>query len=187
MNLPPELIFLLQEKRNFTVNDAVIIKAIEAADVPLLKWIEKTGYKLMTFHYFITAVRCNRQTIVEWMFPQVEECTLGGINAAAKWGHIDILSWLHGKLSSCEDCTEWPLDSAAELGHIHILDWLEEHCSARASTRAMDWAAAKGQIRALNWLKAHQYGCSEWASELARRFNQPAAVQWLRDNHVYVE
>lgn len=188
MNLPGELVWLVQEKRAFRIDERIIIRAIEQGHSYILREAEKVEFNLFTFYYFTTAVRANQSAIVEWMLAhKQEEWIVGGINVAAKCGHLDLIKLLHGKLRSCEDCTEWALDSAAEFGHLDVLDWLQEHCSAQCSTRAMDWAAAKGQIQALTWLKAHHYSCTEWASELARRFNQPAAIQWLRDNQVYVD
>lgn len=187
MELPAELIFLVEEKRKFKINDKIISTAIEKGDIHLLKSAAQSDFNLFTFHYFTTAVRCNQLAIVQWMFPQIDEGVIGGIHAAARWGHLDLVKWLHGQLHSCEYCSEWAIDSAAEYGHLHVLEWFDKNCDARGSTRAMDWAAAKGQIAVLEWLKVHYYGCSEWASELARRFEQSDAIQWLRDNGVYVD
>jgi ankyrin repeat protein len=47
------------------------------------------------------------------------------MNYAAMNGHLDVVRWLHEKIS--EGCTTRAMDYAARNGHIEVVKWLRDN------------------------------------------------------------
>ena len=66
--------------------------------------------------------------------------TTSAINWAAKYGHLEVVQWLHTHRH--EGCSTWAMDWAARYGYLEVVQWLHVHRREGCTTDAMNWAAA---------------------------------------------
>lgn len=122
------------------------------------------------------------------------------IEAAAMYGHLEILKYLHGlsKLFTNSSkkrqrggtmagtgptSTTTAMDVAASENHIEVVRWLHENRREGCTTNAMDYAAANGHLEILQWLHAHRSeGCTARAMDYAARSGHLRVVKWLHEN-----
>ncbi|RLN87114.1 hypothetical protein BBJ28_00015808 [Nothophytophthora sp. Chile5] len=101
---------------------------------------------------------------------------------AARNGHLDILTWLHGT-EELNGCSTRAMDDAAKNGHLPIVQWLHEHRSEGCTTRAMDYAASSGHLQVVQWLHNNRSeGCTTRAMDLAAQSGHLQVLQWLAAN-----
>ncbi|EGG22203.1 hypothetical protein DFA_04321 [Cavenderia fasciculata] len=104
------------------------------------------------------------------------------INEAARYGHIEIIKFLHFNKTS-ESATTDAMDYAARFGHIEIVKFLQEHRSEGATMWAMDYAAENGDIEMVKFLHEHRSeGATTNAMDWASMNGDMEMVQFLHDN-----
>jgi hypothetical protein len=103
-------------------------------------------------------------------------------NAAARWGHLDVLMWLREENDPPYPWDDYIGDFAARGGHIEVLEWL------RGKTHPWDertsrWAASRGHLHVLRWLREENDPPCPWNEHTcadAARNGHLIILQWLR-------
>jgi hypothetical protein len=69
------------------------------------------------------------------------------MDAAASYGHLEIVRWLHS--NSNEGCTHMAMDLAAGDGHLEVVKWLQHNRREGSTEWAMVLAARNGHLDVL--------------------------------------
>ena len=106
---------------------------------------------------------------------------LASMRAAAHWGHLHIVQWLHQQFPAHHACdSTTAMEAAASEGHLAIVKWLHTHRREGCTACAMDLAALKNHLHVLRWLHEHRSeGCTTCALEYAAVNGHIETVTWL--------
>lgn len=76
-------------------------------------------------------------------------CSVDGMDKASKFGHFEVVQYLHDRGFSCSmNAMDW----AAMNGHLKIVRWLNEHRSEGCTNAAVDYAVSGGHIEVVKYL-----------------------------------
>lgn len=115
------------------------------------------------------------------LLPHVTGFTERAMDLAARYGHLDVVQWLHEHRS--EGCSKYAMNWAAAFGHLDVVQFLHEHRSEGCTTDAMDLAAANDHLDVVRWLHENRSeGCSVKALDMARTRCHHDVAQWLQNN-----
>jgi hypothetical protein len=102
---------------------------------------------------------------------------------AARYGHLDVLTWLRQLSPPCP-WDEMATYHAAAEGHLHVLEWLRAQVPPCPWDDACTAAAEGGHLATLQWMRAQVPPC-DWSAcmclrEAERRGEgETELVQWL--------
>lgn len=103
---------------------------------------------------------------------------------AARWGHLELLKWLHvvGCLRTDRVC-----DAAARGGHLDVLKWLRlEREVYQWSTTTTAIAAKYGHLEVFQWLCDEGCPYDQWAFKNATCNGHLELTKWLYTRGLYI-
>jgi hypothetical protein len=124
------------------------------------------------FEHFL---KFNRVDLLHW-YVKFNKCTQDDMDAAAYYGNLGIVSWLH---DNSVGCTKLAMDAASANGHLEVVKWLHFNRNEGCTCMAMDFGIINGHKSTVDWLYDNRdEGYSEYAMMYA---NENSYLDWLDD------
>lgn len=104
------------------------------------------------------------------------------MDAAAEWGSLSTLQWLHDLNFKCSTDA---MNLAAENNHFSVVVWLHNNRSEGCTSDALLYSAQKGHVKMTEWLLENRHECN------SQQVVQKAALNALRKGvmeviHVFI-
>ncbi|KAL2914108.1 hypothetical protein HK105_206366 [Polyrhizophydium stewartii] len=129
----------------------------------------------------INAARCGSVSMLQNLFDERKFVWLHYSHAeeAAKFGHLEMLKWLAGRMP-VSDWTTWVMDEAAGSGNLDCVKFLHAYRTEGCTTEAMDRAAENGHLDVVKWLHDNRTeGCTRAAMHLAAANGHLEVIEFL--------
>lgn len=180
-------------------SDQALTRAIENGHLDIIQWLigcrsecsNKISYLTMDL-----AASCGQLHALKWFYTnQAERCSVFGVDAAVRNGHLDVLKYLdamHNFQDFCstvnsiywdgqlECCHSEELKKAATNGHYDVVRWLYAKRFDEFTQDTIDASAKAGYLKIVKFL--HHFcklKCSKTAFQQAISYQQFAVVEWL--------
>ncbi len=139
-----------------------------AARIGYLDGIRYSTNLIFTDDAMDYAARYGHLDVIKWLHEnRIEGCTPYAMLWASANDHLDVIKFLHENRE--EGCSVWAMNRAAASGHLHIVKWLHENRKEGCTTNAMNRAAANGHLFIVKWLHENRKeGCTMYAMKWAQ-------------------
>ena len=123
--------------------------------------------------------------VVIYLSEMGASCSTTAMENAARFGHFDVVRWLHFNRS--EVCTTNAMDLAASNGHLDVVKLFHLNRTEGCTTDAIDNAASNGHLEIVKWLHRNRSeGCDRALVNAARHFHL-SVVEYLVENSLGVD
>ncbi|KAL2912477.1 hypothetical protein HK105_208049 [Polyrhizophydium stewartii] len=156
--------------------------ALEQAAI-LNGWTDLLDFR-QTGQIGMNAARCGSIAMLRHLVDErwAVSLRIEHVCAAAEFGHLKMLKWLHERMPD----GGWPtfvMDKAAYGGSLDCVKFLHANRTEGCTFHAMDWAAWNNHLAVVKFLHANRAeGCSSWAMNGAAKNGHLTIVKWLHEN-----